>query len=237
MARSIVVGDVHSCASELADLLSTVGFAEGDALCFVGDMLSRGPDWRGVLKIFRETSARSVVGNHEQRLLAARTAQSRGEPLPKLSASHAEIVRDMSDAEEALLRALPLWLDLSGHGLRLVHAGLLPGVPIEDQDPWLLTHIRSVEDDGTPSERWGKPWGRKYQGPPHVVFGHNARKSPQIHAHATGLDTGCVYGGALTALVLAEGSPMPPPDSRRDVLVSVPARRAYVDYGRPLGGS
>src|SRR5262249_19211885 len=132
---------------------------------------------------FRDTKARSVVGNHEQRLLSARSARARGEPLPKLSASHAEIVRDMDAADEALFAALPLWLDLEEHALRLVPAGLLPGVPIEQQDPWLITHIRSIEEDGTPSERWGKPWGRHYEGPPHVVFGHNARKSPQLHAH------------------------------------------------------
>ncbi|HEY4159005.1 MAG TPA: hypothetical protein VGM29_12940 [Polyangiaceae bacterium] len=236
MARSIVIGDTHGCADELRDLLSIVGFGTGDRLFFVGDMLSRGPDWRGVLKIFRDTGARSVLGNHEQRLIAAHTARLRNDPLPKLSASHAEILREMDDADHAELAALPLWLDLPEHALRLVHAGLMPGVPMAEQDPWLLTHIRSIEDDGSPSERWGKPWGRRYKGPPHVVFGHNARKSPQLHADVTGIDTGCVYGGALTALVLPAGAAIPPMESRAEVLVSVPARRAYVDYGRPLGG-
>jgi hypothetical protein len=110
----------------------------------------------------------------------------------------------------------------------------VPGVPFERQDPYLLTHLRSIADDGTPSVKWGIPWGKTYVGPPHVAFGHNARKHPQLHPDATGLDTGCVYGGALTALVLERGHALPPPEERYDVLVSVQARRAYSDYGQPL---
>ena len=88
--------------------------------------------------------------------------------------------------------------------------------------------------DGTPSAKWGVPWGKSYVGPPHVVFGHNARRDPQLHPDATGLDTACVYGGALTALVLPAGASVPAPAERRDALVSVPAREAYYDYGQPL---
>jgi len=82
--------------------------------------------------------------------------------------------------------------------------------------------------------KWGPLWGASYEGPPHIVFGHNARKDPQLHAHATGLDTACVYGGELTALVLPAGARLPPPNERRDLLVSERARRAYSDYGRAL---
>ena len=61
-----------------------------------------------------------------------------------------------------------------------------------------------------------------------MIFGHNARPDPQLHLWATGIDTGCVYGGRLTAMVLPDGAAPPPPDERGDVLVSVPARRAYI---------
>ena len=236
MARSIFIGDVHSCAAELAELLSAVAVTPEDRVFFTGDLLSRGPDPLGVLQLFRTLRARAAVGNHEQRLLAARHARLRGEPGPKLGGSHADVVARLSDDDWAVLESFPLWIDVPENGVRVVHAGVVPGIPFQSQDPFMLTHIRSIGEDGKPSEKWGVLWGSLYQEEPHIVFGHNARQRPQLHPHATGLDTACVYGGALTAMVLAEGAAPPPVASRMDVLVSVRARRAYSDYGRELPG-
>lgn len=235
MGRSIVVGDVHGCRSELDALLARVAFGTGDRLVMVGDLVARGPDTRGVLALVRKLGGRSVLGNHEERLLAARDARARGERGPRLSPAHAQVLEELDAEDWAMLDALPLHLDLPEHGVRIVHAGVVPDVPFDDQDPWLLTHIRSIDDKGRPSERWGKvPWGALYKGPPHVVFGHNARQGPQIHVHATGLDTGCVYGNQLTALVLEAGRPPPDVTDRRDALVSVAAARVYYDFGQKL---
>jgi hypothetical protein len=236
MARSIFIGDVHSCAAELAELLSAVAVTDDDRVFFVGDLLSRGPDPIGVLRLFRALRARSAIGNHEQRLLAARHARLLGEPGPKVGSSHAEVAALMDDADWAILESMPLWVDVPENDVRVVHAGLVPGIPFEKQDPWLLTHIRSIDERGKPSEKWGTLWGSLYQDEPHIVFGHNARQRPQLHPHATGLDTACVYGGALTALVLPEGVAPPPVATRLDAMVSVRARRAYSDYGRELPG-
>jgi len=237
MARSIFIGDVHSCAAELAELLAAVAVSAEDQVFFVGDLLSRGPDPLGVLELFRTLRARSAIGNHEQRLVAARHARQRGEPGPKLGSSHAQVVALLEDEDWAILESLPLWIDVPENDVRVVHAGIVPGVPFEQQDPWMLTHIRSIDERGKPSEKWGTLWGSLYQDEPHIVFGHNARQRPQLHAHATGLDTACVYGGALTALVLPEGAAPPPVSTRLDALVSVRARRAYSDYGRELPGA
>jgi hypothetical protein len=234
LAQTIVIGDVHGCRSELEALLSKLGPGRTDTLVFVGDLVARGPDSRGVLKLVRELGAQVVLGNHEERLLLARAARREGAPLPKMGKTHQTLFQDLDDEDWSMLEALPRWLDLPDAGLRVVHAGLVPGLPMEQQDPWVLTHVRSLGEDGTPSAKWGVLWGKSYVGPPHVVFGHNARKDPQLHPHATGLDTACVYGGALTALVLPAGARVPPPEARRDVLVSVPARETYHDYGQPL---
>ena len=106
------------------------------------------------------------------------------------------------------------------HDHLVVHAGLVPGVPLDDQEPEHLLNLRSITPEGRPSKKLdGTPWAALWRGPDHVVFGHDAVRGLQRHPHATGLDTGCVYGNALTALVLEAGA-----DPR---LVSVQARRAY----------
>ena len=110
-----------------------------------------------------------------------------------------------------------------------MHAGVLPGVPIAEQAARTLLYLRTVDDGGQPSDLrdGGELWGAGYTGPPHVVFGHNAEHRPQLHPWATGIDTGCVYGGALTALVLPGGEPVPEPRRRTEALVQVRARQAY----------
>ena len=234
MRRSIIIGDVQGCRPELDTLLDRVGLTTDDTLFFVGDLVARGPDSLGVLRRVRELGARSVIGNHEERMLAARAAQRRAEALPKLEASHEQLLGELGDEDWAQLETMPLRLALDDHGIWIVHAGLVPGIPFEQQDPWMVTHIRSISADGEPSSRRGPPWGALWKGPPHVVFGHNARRDPQIHPDATGLDTACVYGEHLTALVLPEGSEVPPPKDRPDALLSVRARREYVHYGPDL---
>lgn len=234
MARTILIGDVHGCAAELSELLGRVAPTAGDRVVFVGDLVARGPDTRRVLAIVRDLGALCVLGNHEERLLAAHAARRTGDAPPKLSSSHAALVQSLNEDEWAQLAALPLKLEFEDLGLRVVHAGLVPGVAWAEQDPWMLTHVRSIDESGEASARWGRPWGLSYSGPEHVVFGHNAQSAPQLHAFATGIDTGCVYGGALTALVLEHGSPIPSIADRPLALVSVPARQAYKDYGRPL---
>jgi hypothetical protein len=234
VSRTLFIGDVHSCADELEELLDRAALASGDAVYFTGDLISRGPKPHQVLSLFRRLSAQAPVGNHEQRLVEAHRARQNGEKGPKLSSSHQAIIDELEAEDWQLLEALPLLVDVPQHGVVMAHAGIDSRLPLTAQDPWLVTHIRSIDAEGEPSEKWGVPWGARYQGPPHIVFGHNARKLPQLHAFATGLDTGCVYGGRLTGMLLPEGAEPPPVADRGDCLISVPARDEYADYGRGL---
>jgi hypothetical protein len=222
MSRTIIVGDLHGCRDELAALLDHVGISRGDDLVCVGDLVVRGPDPAGTLDLLMKLNARSVRGNHEDRVLRVRSGEMRPGEQQKAT------IAALKPKHWEYLERLPLWIELPEHGVRIVHAGLMPGVPIERQAPRHLMYLRTLGESLEPSEKRGdRAWGRLYGGPPHVVFGHNALPEPQLHAWATGVDTGCVYGGRLTAMVLRAGERVPPPKDRRAILVSVPARRRY----------
>jgi hypothetical protein len=228
MARTIIVGDVHGCSHELSLLLGTVGWTRRDRVFFVGDLFSKGPDPGGVLELLRTTRGQAVRGNHENALLVWKDSQTKGGKEKRIGQSHRRVADLLGDKEWKLLRDLPLFLDLPEHGVRIVHAGVIPGIPIEDQPLEALVKMRYVGDDGTPIEKDGHTrWTARYTGPPHIVFGHDALLALQIHRWATGLDTGAVYGGQLTAMVLDKGQAVPPAASRTSVLFSVPALRRY----------
>jgi hypothetical protein len=243
MHRTIIVGDVHGCPEELESLLTEVGFENGDRLVFVGDVIARGPDSIGALDIVRRTGALLVRGNHEERLIMSQVARQSSEAHPlgwtaddapvrdhkPLGRIHADVASRLRPVDWTLLDSAPLYLDLPEHGVRVVHAGVVPGIPIEQQERKTLLTIRSLGRHGEAVEQRGDVlWGARYRGAPHIVFGHHARSHPQFHPWATGLDTGCVYGGFLTALVLGENERIPRSiAARKKLLVQVPAQREY----------
>jgi hypothetical protein len=239
MEPTIVVGDVHGCLDELRRLLATCGFQRGDRLVLAGDLVAKGPDSQGVVQLAREEGARAVVGNHDDHVLRARAVALGTMPPPAkgVRAEHQVVADALSPDDWAYLEALPTFLRIGyeGRGAAagddgappsegvasaetvVVHAGAVPGVPFEKQTREHLTTIRSIGSDGQPTKRIeGRPWAAVWPGPEKIVFGHDAIRGLQRHRFATGLDTGCVYGRRLTALLLPE---------RR--LVSVEARRAY----------
>ena len=116
-----------------------------------------------------------------------------------------------------------LVLALPAHDVLVVHAGLRPGRAPDDEERTNLLTMRSIRADGSGSKRIdeGVPWASLWSGPDHVLFGHDAVRGLQEWPFATGLDTGCVYGRQLTAMLLP---------GRR--LVSVAAKKAYADAGR-----
>jgi hypothetical protein len=206
--QTIVIGDVHGCLDELQELLRSVGASRKDRVICVGDLVAKGPDSRGVLDWALETpNLDCVIGNHELRLLTAWRQGRR----PDSKAYDAETCRQLDSAYERYIRFIAGWPSaVAGGDWLVVHAGFDPrGQAAEKQPQELLANLRRLEDTG-------RPWYEEYLGDRLAVFGHWPRRGPMFWGNAIGLDTGCVYGGALTALVLPE---------RR--LVSVPARRIY----------
>jgi len=206
--RTLVVGDVHGCLQEFDALLRLSGLRPGEQLVLVGDMVAKGPDSAGVLRRMREWKARAVRGNHDNHLLRHRREPER---FPKLKA----LAQTFSEEDWQLLESLPMWLRVDEQHV-VVHAGFLPGIPPEKQNPEWMMMLRSMDSEGNPTaELDGTPWAALWQGPPHVFFGHDARRKLQLRPWATGLDTGCVYGGTLTGCLLPERKLLQVPAQQR----------------------
>jgi hypothetical protein len=226
--RTLIVGDVHGCLRELQDLLSLASIGANDDVVFVGDLVARGPDSLGVLELAMNLDAKSVQGNHERKLLRAFETESRCDEKVRLTPGHRRLMQELKAEHWEFMKAMPLYWELPQHRACVVHAGVLPGVPLAQQDPWILTHVRSIDSQGMPSTELNSPlWATQYRGPTHLVFGHSAQVGLQLNEHATGLDSGCVYGGRLTGLLLDEGQPVPTLDRRRDSILSVAAHGVY----------
>ena len=151
-----------------------------------------------------------LVGNHEhgfvrcvdRMLNHTRRRAERGRPARRHNC-HGIQYDLVSAAELAWLHGRPLSVPLPELGVLLVHAGLRPGVPLRAQRTQDLLTIRSLAPDGRASSLSGnESWASRWAGPEHVIFGHDARRRLQRHRFATGIDTGVVYGGQLSALVL-----------------------------------
>lgn len=179
-----VIGDVHGCRATLERLLERLDPHPSDLLVFVGDLVRKGPDSHGVVERVRTMdNAVSVLGNNEAKLL-------RGEKhLPGLT-----------DADRSYIESLPV--AISWDESIAVHGGIDHRKPIADHSPAELLNLRSLADAGGYTRPF---WFETRREQPRVFFGHTVLAEPFATDSAVGLDTGCVYGGQLTAYDCTRG--------------------------------
>ena len=289
--RLVFVGDIHGCKDDLLALLDKVGFNEKtDHLIATGDVISKGPDNSAVLDELIRLKATSVRGNHEDRILTlkksvlntntpaaqwAETSSSKG------ASKDATLIKHLKPHHFTYLHHMPLILRIPAlpqalkpstkpsspiaEEILVVHAGLVPHMPLEKQDPYFVMNMRSLHpkshvpssEHAHPSKKSGKhnrPWidvwnwygehlfrnrslkgwwgfdakaqrgedaegwlekvwmseewswsGYRSMGRPKpqvVVYGHDSKAGLRLKRWTKGLDSGCVSGGALTAMVL-----------------------------------
>ena len=221
--RVIAIGDVHGCIDELQDLLRECDYQPGDLVVFLGDLVCKGPDSISVIQMAREIGAIGVRGNHDFEVVRWHQAIKSGVDPPVVGSEHFHIATCLTKADMKWLYSLPWYLSSKELGCLFVHAVFVSGIRLAKQNPRLMMNMRSILPDGTVTSKFFSnwPWARLWDGPQTVLFGHDADRGLQSYEHAIGLDTGCVYGGRLTACIL--------PEKR---LVSVPARREYFKYRR-----
>ncbi len=180
--RTLFVGDVHGCSTELKQLLDVV---VPTRCILIGDVFRKGPDPLGVWNLVMQWNLEAVLGNHELALLAESD----------------QYPRDLVEWVEGL----PLWIDGDGKcgertvQWRAVHAGVHPFRP-NDTTRAQATVMRRYPND---SSVWHPFWWQVYRQQRLIVYGHDAKRGLQDHRPNTlGLDTGCVYGNGLTGYVL-----------------------------------
>ena len=244
-----IIGDVHGCFDELVTLLDRLGYqmaARGDPAneggfsvthpsgrkaVFVGDLVDRGPGVARVIRLVMDMvsdgAALCVAGNHESKLvrkLRGRNVQiSHGlaESLEQLEAEPTEFRQQA----EAFLDGLISHYVLDDGNLVVAHAGMKP-----EYQGRASSRVRDFclygETTGETDE-FGLPvrynWAAEYRGRAAVVYGHTPVAEPGWLNNTINIDTGCVFGGKLTALRYPEQE-----------LVSVPAARVYYEPARPL---
>jgi len=217
--RVIVIGDVHGCIDELKELLVNCGYQKDeDQVILVGDILNGAPFSVEMVRFAISEKFIVVKGNHEDYVLMMKEVrnrlQSKGlKPEEDEALEEVKWIDELDESELKYLIYLPFSVTIPKYNTLVVHAGLVPSFSVDKQDLFVLYSLRNIDvinNNGTvtyvPLQRptGGVPWASVWKGPEHVIFGHDAKRKLQQYEFATGIDTGCCYGGELTALILPE---------------------------------
>src|SRR5277367_1818280 len=239
-----IVGDVHGCIDELLELLGTLGYLvemrdgqyavrppEGRKLIFVGDLVDRGPGTPEVLRLVSSLvqagQAFCVPGNHDIKLVKA----LRGRDV-KLTHGLADSMRQLEKESSEFRQEMAKFLDgLISHyvfddgKLVVAHAGLKESM--QGRGSGAVREFALFGETTGETDEFGLPvrynWAADYRGKALVVYGHTPVPEPLFLNNTVNIDTGCVFGGGLTALRYPERE-----------IVSVKAHRTYYEPARPF---
>ncbi|GGM30087.1 metallophosphoesterase family protein [Dactylosporangium sucinum] len=232
MARTVVVGDIHGCHDELTALLRRAGLRPEDLLVSVGDLVDRGPAPGAVVRLFRERpNSVAVMGNHERKHVRGILSYAQEVTRLQLGGDYADAV--------GWMRTLPYFFE--NEHVRVVHAALVPGVPLAGQPEELLCGSTSGARE-LAARFPGGHWHDHYSDAKPVVFGHHvAGPEPLVRdGRVFGLDTGACHGWNLTALSLPDRTLYAVPAAadhwaavRRDWQLPVLRTRPWLDLAWP----
>ncbi|MCU1644005.1 MAG: Protein-serine/threonine phosphatase [Nocardia sp.] len=241
-----VIGDVHGCRSELETLLGELGYVlrrdeagqavgashpEGRTAVFVGDLVDRGPDTPGVLRLVMgmvgSGNALCVTGNHEFKLVRAldgrkvKVAHGLAESMAQLGAESEEFRKTAQE----FMRGLVSHYVLDGGKLVVAHAGLKQ--EYHGRSSGRVREFAMYGESTGETDEYGLPvrypWANDYRGQALVLYGHTPMTNLVWVNNTLCLDTGVVFGGQLTALRYPEREP-----------VAVAAQQVWYEPTRPL---
>lgn len=212
--RTIIIGDIHGCIDEFNELLIKLSYNSiEDRLILVGDLVDRGPNSVAVVSRARELNLECVMGNHEHKFL--KWFRSQGSKADVYDRN--DYYRNLSDEDIQYIANMPTYIELED--MIIVHAGVMPGIDASRQSKDDLMYLRYTDSNRNfislrTIAKFGKEiagakfWTEFWHGPKSVVYGHNVESldKPRIDEVASnvfcyGIDTGCCFGGKLTALI------------------------------------
>jgi len=205
--RTIFIGDIHGCAHEFRLLLEKVAPNSDDRIVLMGDLVNKGPDPEGVLEAYRSLDCVCLLGNHEADHLHWRDENW----TPKPDSVQTRRLMSPKGYAEFLALAERMPLIYEDEFAIAVHGGLLEGIPLHEQPREVLIGETAMPSSWKDHLALDRP----------LVVGHKRYSREEsrpciIEGRFYGIDTACVYGGNLTALILPEGR-----------IVQVPAVRVY----------
>lgn len=235
-----IIGDVHGCYDELAQLLAKLGYndngatwihPEGRKAVFVGDLVDRGPKTPEVLKLVMAMTASGnaycVPGNHDIKLmrwLNGKNVQARHglqESIDQFNVEAPEFREEVRKFIDGLISHFVF----DGGKLVVAHAGLKESM--QGRGSGAVREFCLYGETTGEIDEFGLPvrlnWAAEYKGKATVVYGHTPVPEAQWLNNTIDIDTGCVFGGALTALRYPERE-----------LVSVKAGKVYCEPVKPL---
>jgi protein phosphatase len=235
-----IIGDVHGCFDELIALLGKLGYEveghavrapEGRRAIFLGDLVDRGPRTPDVLRLVMgmvaDGTALCVPGNHDMKLLKklqgrdVQITHGLAETLEQMAGEPAEFVGEV----RAFLDGLVSHYVLDGGSLVVAHAGMKE--EMQGRGSGKVRDFALYGETTGETDEFGLPvrhnWAEAYRGKATVVYGHTPVPAPEWLNHTLNIDTGCVFGGSLTALRYPERE-----------MVSVPAAHTYSEPVRPF---
>ncbi|RUM66527.1 MAG: protein phosphatase [Sulfurospirillum sp.] len=209
--RVIVYGDIHGCLKEFKKLREKIKPTKNDIEISTGDFINKGFHSIKVLRYIEKNNILSVRGNNEDKIVKGyeKYKKEGKKAISNLRADEIALIKEISKRDYHYLKSLPFYLKINN--LTVVHAGIPLGVKLKknmsEKDKKSLTLLRFYNKDLVPipyrdKENRYKFWSELYDGREgFVVFGHHPFPKPKIDKYAIGIDTGCVYGGKLSAVV------------------------------------
>ena len=199
------IGDVHGCLTELESLIALIDPLPEDRIIFLGDLINRGPDPVGVVRFVYENRYECLMGNHEAHYRERWAETER----------YLHLKERLGEEMHEWLIQRPVCME--DPRFIAVHGGLEPGKKPTESRPEILLNIRTWDGKGKDlkSDR-NPPWYEFYTDDLPVIYGHWARAGLLLRENTIGIDSGCVYGNALTSYQLETGT-----------ILQVRAKRVY----------